>query len=189
MALFSTKPSFASGFSSADSTDWEHVTVRLDPELNPAGAWYATHDDNAPGAWHAWGELEREGGHPVVLSAHGSHASYADPDAVGWLDAACGVRELSAASKRGCTVWRTWDEATGGVVPTGTRAQPHPKAEFLRWPGRWGARTGFARLAGSPPGPAFQRGWCSEGLPGIAGAPPAAACLIEVVARATRPPR
>ena len=160
--------------------DWEHVTVRLGPDLGPLGAWYAQHDENAPGEWSGWSALEREGDHPVVLSARGSHASFPEP--VDGLDVTCPGRDPAGAAARGCAVWRSWDASAGGVVDVGTRAHPEPRAEFLRWPGRWGARTHVAQLGGSPPGPAHQPGWCSAGLPGLRAAP-AGAWRLEAVAR------
>jgi hypothetical protein len=149
--------------------DWEHVSVRLDGDLVPLGAWYAQHDENAPGVWLTWADLGREGEHPVVLAARGSHASYARP--VDDVDVTCPGGDPATAAALGCVAWRTWDAGTGGVVALGTRARPRRGAEFLRWEGRWGTRTHFAQLGGSPPGPAFQPGWCSAGVPGIAAAP------------------
>ena len=137
--------------------DWEHVTVRLDAALRPIGAWYARHDVNAPGAWYAWRELEREGDHPVVLAARGSHASYADPGDVEWYDAACPTRRPAEAEGRRCAIWRTWDAACGGVLPTGGRERPRAGAGFVRFAGRWGS-------PGAPPGPAYQPGWCAGGV-------------------------
>jgi hypothetical protein len=143
--------------------DWEHVTVRLDAGLRPLGAWYARHDRSAPGRWFEWSQLERDGDHPVALSARGSHASYAAPDDVRWYDSACPTGAPERAEAFGCTVWRTWDEATGGIVNTGPRDRPRPKARFVSWPGRWGVTGWFGRESGGPLGPAYQAGWCSEG--------------------------
>lgn len=53
--------------------DWENVTVHLDAEDEPSEVAYYAH-----GIAHvySWAELGREGTHPVVFSARGSHASY-----------------------------------------------------------------------------------------------------------------
>ncbi len=150
------------GFGDHDA-DWEHLTVRIDPAGRPLGAWYARHDENAPGVWTAWESLHREGVHPVVLSARGSHASYSRPDEVNWFDSACPTAEVERAAERGCRVWRTWAGSTGGVADLGSRQAPG--ARFLLWPGRWGADGGIDDLEGGPPGPAFQPGWCSGGAP------------------------
>jgi hypothetical protein len=150
------------GFGDHDA-DWEHVTVRIDPSGRPMGAWYARHDSNAPGLWTSWNSLRREGAHPVVLSALGSHASYSRPEEVSWFDRACPTAEVEGAAERGCRVWRTWLGSTGGVADLGSLEAPG--ARFLLWPGRWGANGGIADLEGGPPGPAFQPGWCSGGGP------------------------
>jgi hypothetical protein len=133
-----------------------------------------------PGEWSGWAALEREGDLPVVLAARGSHASYPEP--VRGLDETCPSREPAGAAALGCAVWRTWDASAGGLVELGTREHPEPRAAFLRWPGRWGARTHLVQLGGSPPGPAHQRGWCSAGLAGLR-APPGGAWTLEAVAR------
>jgi len=143
--------------------DWEHVTVHLGPDGRPRGAWYARHDANAPGAWFPWSRLVREGSHPVVLAAAGSHASYANQREVPWYESVCPTTRPARAAARGCRVWRTWSGATGGVVDLGTREAP--EVEYLLWPGRWGAEGGIADDGAGPPGPAFQPGWCSRGTP------------------------
>lgn len=146
--------------------DWEHVTVLLDAGRRPVGAWYARHAWSAPGRWFAWADLEREGEHPVVLAARGSHASYADADDVLFWDRTCGSRVPEEAARLGCRVWRTWAAGTGGIVSTGPRDRPRPNASFVSWPGLWGTLGWMRRDTGGPPGPAFQAGWCSEGSEG-----------------------
>lgn len=146
--------------------DWEHVTVRLDANARPLGAWYARHAWSAPGKWFGWAALAREGEHPVVLSARGSHASYSGPEDVPWWDRACGTRAPPEAASHGCRAWRTWAPGTGGVLNTGPRDRPRPRAWFVSWPGQWGALGTFRRDTGGPPGPAYQAGWCSGGSPG-----------------------
>lgn len=141
--------------------DWEHVTVRLGPRGEPLGAWYARHDENAPGRWFAWDALSREGAHPVVLSARGSHACYARRREVRWFDETCPAERADDAARRGCRVWRTWLGSTGGVVDLGSRREP--AVPYLLWPGRWGADGGVGDREGGPPGPAYQPGWCSGG--------------------------
>ncbi|HTP25502.1 MAG TPA: Vps62-related protein [Anaeromyxobacteraceae bacterium] len=146
--------------------DWEHVTLRLDARHRPLGVWYARHGWNAPGKWFPWDSLEREGEHPVVLSARGSHASYADTGDVLFWDRSCSTRLPQLAKERGCPIWRTWAEGTGGIVNTGPRSRPKPRAWFLSWPGQWGTLGWFLRETGGPPGPAYQAGWCSNGASG-----------------------
>jgi hypothetical protein len=144
--------------------DWEHVTVRLDAAGRPVGAWFARHADASPGPWFAWESLAREDGHPVVLAARGTHASYALADEAPAWERVCPERDLARAAGAGCRVWRTSD--VGHMVNVGERAAP--RAAFLAWPGRWGKTGGFGldRDDAAPPGPAFQDGWCTAGAPG-----------------------
>ena len=146
--------------------DWEHVSVRLGTDLRPQGAWYSRHNDSHPGVWFDWAALSREGDHPVVLSARGTHASYAATIEVPDWERTCDTTWPAAAAAGGCRLWRTWAEDTGGVVNVGERA--HPRVPFIAWPGRWGStgRLGFDSHGGPPRGPAFQAGWCSGAAPG-----------------------
>jgi hypothetical protein len=146
--------------------DWEHVSVRLGPTLAPVGAWYARHLDSHPGVWFAWSALPLEGDHPVVLSARGTHASYATTEEVPTWERTCDTTWPAAAAAGGCRVWRTWAAETGGVVNVGERSAP--RVPFLAWPGRWGAtgRLGMDSRSLPPRGPAFQTGWCSGAAQG-----------------------
>jgi hypothetical protein len=144
--------------------DWEHITIRVDEGGRPVGAWYARHASSAPGKWFGWGELEREGDHPVVLSARGSHASYADGGDVRFYDRTCPTRRPAEAVGHGCRVWRTASPETGGIVSTGPRRRPRPNAWFVAWPGQWGTAGWFGRDTGGPFGPAYQAAWCSGGV-------------------------
>jgi hypothetical protein len=141
--------------------DWEHVTVRLDAAGQPLGAWYARHADAMPGPWFPWSALDREGEHPVVRSARGTHASYSTAEESPRWETLCAERAPALAAAAGCTVWRS-ARSPRGVVNLGERAVP--SVAFLTWPGRWGRTGWFGRESDSPPpGPAFQPGWCSEG--------------------------
>jgi hypothetical protein len=146
--------------------DWEHVSVKLSPALAPEGAWYARHYDSHPGRWFDWSALAREGDHPVVLSARGTHASYASPAEVPPWERTCETTWPAAAAAGGCTPWRTWAEGTGGIVNVGERSEP--RVPFIAWPGRWGStgRLGGDSHEAAPRGPAFQVGWCIGGAPG-----------------------
>jgi hypothetical protein len=145
--------------------DWEHVTVKLDGALRAEGAYYARHDDAHPGVWFPWAALAREGDHPVVLAARGTHASYASAaDAPPW-ERLCPQTDPARAHEAGCAAWRTW-HAAGGIAALGERSAP--RVAFLSWPGRWGStgRLGMDSRTYPPPGPAFQRGWCSDAAAG-----------------------
>jgi hypothetical protein len=149
--------------------DWEHVSVRLGPSLEPEGAWYARHYDSHPGVWFDWGALSREGAHPVVLSGRGTHASYASTAEVPEWERTCGTTWPAAAAAGGCLVWRTWSAESGGVVNVGQKSAP--RVPFIAWPGRWGStgHLGADSRDAPPRGPAFQQGWCSGAAPGRCG--------------------
>jgi len=54
-------------------SDWEQVTVRLDADRNPVDVYYSAHEGGHTRAWEA---VTKEGEHPVVFPALGSHANY-----------------------------------------------------------------------------------------------------------------
>jgi hypothetical protein len=54
-------------------SDWEQITVRLDPDKNPLGVFLSAHEGGNSRAWEA---VEKEGERPVVYPALGSHANY-----------------------------------------------------------------------------------------------------------------
>jgi hypothetical protein len=54
-------------------SDWEQLTVRLDADRNPVEVFYSAHEG---GNRRAWAGVAREGEHPVVYPALGSHANY-----------------------------------------------------------------------------------------------------------------
>ena len=60
--------------------DWEMIVVHLDPAENPVQAGYASHRS---GLRRAWPDVEKDGEHPLVYVARGSHASYFDHKAEG----------------------------------------------------------------------------------------------------------
>lgn len=143
--------------------DWEHITVRLGRDLRPMGAWYARHAHSAPGKWFDWTLLPREGDHPIVLSARGTHASYVGRGDGPFWEPVCPTRDPAWAERRGCRVWRTSAPGSGGITSLGSLHRPREGARFVAWPGRWGATGTFWRASGGPLGPAFQRAWCSGG--------------------------
>jgi hypothetical protein len=54
-------------------SDWEQITIRLDEDRHPVDAFYSAHSG---GDVRAWSAIEKNGGHPVVYPALGSHANY-----------------------------------------------------------------------------------------------------------------
>ncbi len=140
-------------------SDWEHMTVRLDEESRPVGAYLARHEDNDPGPFFSWSRLRKEGSHPVVLSARGTHATYADEGDLAWFEgAATSCADLATCEDK---PWRTWEG--GGLsrldaVPSNALA-----GRAFRFDGRWGA-TGFLPGTSAPRGPMFQSGHCAGGF-------------------------
>lgn len=139
-------------------SDWEHATVRLDAQGEPVGVYLARHEDNDPGPYWAWSRVRREGDHPVVLSARGSHATYADAVDLPWFESAGACADLGSCPH---PVWRTWEG--GGLQNLGERAAPRVMPEVLSYGRRWGEER-FLPGTSAPVGPAYQRGFCSAGF-------------------------
>jgi PKD repeat protein len=91
--------------------DWEHVTVRLTSNWNgqdpttlvPERIYLSAHSF---GYEYAWASFDKEGYHPIVYSAWGSHGMWKDPgthcyDKVAWYDL-CDVTNATFE-------WNTWN--------------------------------------------------------------------------------
>lgn len=139
-------------------SDWEHVTVRLDRDGAPSGLYLARHGDDHPGVYRAWSRVTREGRHPVVLSAKGTHASYADRDDLAWFESAARCGPDGACGER---TWRTWEG--GGLVNVGETAHPLASPRALTYAGRWG-REGRLPGTSAPLGPMQHVGFCHAGF-------------------------
>lgn len=140
-------------------SDWEHATVRLDARGEPVGVYLARHEDNDPGPYWPWSRVRRDGDHPVVLSARGSHATYADDGDVPWFERAGACADLGACEH---PVWRTWQS---GLQNLGERARPRVMADVLTYSRRWGQERLLPGTS-APVGPAYQRGFCHAGFRG-----------------------
>jgi len=57
-------------------SDWEQITVRLDEDKEPVDVLYSAHSG---GNASSWSKLEKDGNHPIVYPARGSHANYFRP--------------------------------------------------------------------------------------------------------------
>jgi len=147
-------------------SDWEHVTVRVDREGSPRGLYLAHHEENNPGAYRAWGRVRREGDHPVVLSALGTHASYARAADMPFFERAGACADLDRCAG---PVWRTWEG--GGLADLGERAAPRILPEVIGFPGRWGA-SGLLPGTSAPVGPAQAVGFCHAGFDSCKAPPP-----------------
>ena len=143
--------------------DWEHITVRTNPDGScPIGIYFSRHTSKE-GRWENSWETIKGTRHPVIYSALGSHGSYAKagthkrswprPD------------DLTGESKN---KWRCWE----CLVDVGTKANPTPGNQWLQFTGRWGHNTG-AKIFGpfrvpgnpgrSPETPSFKGAWNNDG--------------------------
>ena len=141
--------------------DWEHVTVVVSPGGHPRGVFFAQHSHCNPGVFRPWSEIRKDGDHPIILSARGTHASYPDQGSVGWFD-----QVSRCTSVDGCRdpIWRT-NEA-GGLVNIGERRSLLGTAEVrdaMTFDGLWGARGRFLASRDAPPGPSHQYGFSVDG--------------------------
>lgn len=139
--------------------DWEHVAVELRPNGAPRGVSFAQHSNNDPGAYRPWSDVRKQGDHPIVLSARGTHASYPDPASAAWFD-----RTSACAKVEGCAdpIWRTWEG--GGLVNVGERGAVLGAREALAYAGRWGGEGHFLRARAAPRGPVWQHGFHAGGF-------------------------
>lgn len=141
-------------------SDWEHLTVELDPNGKPRGVHLAQHEDDHPGRFYAWYQVRTFEGQPVFYSAHGTHATYAHPEDVAWFE-----RRPACAEPSRCMdhLWRTWEG--GGIENLGERKQPLRPNRALLYRGRWGG-SGLLPGTSAPFGPLHHRGFCAQGARG-----------------------
>jgi hypothetical protein len=120
------------------------------------------HGDCSPGVFVSWPEVRKDGQHPIVLSARGSHASYQDQVAAGWLDSVSQCQRVD-----GCPdpIWRTGE--AGGLVNVGEHGALLGGAgvrEALAFGGRWGGPGHFPDSRPAPRGPNHQSGFAVDGF-------------------------
>jgi hypothetical protein len=139
-------------------SDWEHLTVRLDAHHKVQGVALARHEDNDPGQYRSARNVRWDGEHAVVLSARGSHATYADHDDLPWFESAGQCEDLNACAH---PVWRTWQG--GGLANIGEREAPLLTSSAMTHAGRWGQVRLFPGTS-APFGPPFARGFCNAGF-------------------------
>jgi hypothetical protein len=96
-------------------SDWEHITVRYvwnydqstgEWSQNLQGVYVQAH--NFGGAY-PWSAITKQGSHPVVYSAWGSHGFWAAPGNHVYKKIAGGVGGTLSDSASQGTEWRTWD--------------------------------------------------------------------------------
>ncbi len=136
-------------------SDWERITVRLDQYMKPRGAYLARHENNAPGPFFIWADLKNEGSHPVIFSAKGTHATYANASDAAWFES---ISTCTSSDQCSPHVWRTWEG--GGLSRLDDLPEGSVSASVFRFSGRWGAK-GFWPGTSAPRGPMFQAGHCN----------------------------
>ena len=140
-------------------SDWEHVTVEVDRSGQPHGVFFAQHGNNNPGVYRAWTDVRKIGEHPVVLSARGTHASYADQESLAWFEHAS---DCTAVDPCRDPIWRTWEGAawstSASAAPCSRRRTRSPT------PGAGAAPARFLRSRSAPPGPLHQSGFSTDGF-------------------------
>ncbi len=138
-------------------SDWEHITIHLDNNQRPVSVEMARHENHAPGVARPWRMMRRQGDHPVVLAALGTHASYASVDELPWFERASSCSNLDSCSS---LVWRTF--AAGGMVNVGERDRLLSMAHVLSYRGHWGA-LGLWPGTSAPVGLTENDGFCTNG--------------------------
>ena len=165
--------------------DWEHITVRLTRQRDtgawtPSQAYISAHDF---GGAYPWEEITKQGTHPVVYSAKGSHGLWKDPGNHTYKDLGL-LGDLVDHCGQG-TAWDTWERlaAFDFGTKTGLSDTPWPAwmEDDFKLPGqgdpadplsgpiyRWGNTkegcgaevvSGECRLNNGPTGPISKGVW------------------------------
>jgi hypothetical protein len=154
---------FIGGFN--HESDWEHITVKLDPAQQVAGLIYAAHF--TPKVLRS-DEVTWYGTHPEVWVADGSHASYA-------TEGQCDADYPEGPNNDSCWTnldqrWFTWSGGKGadqglqggglvnmGEMPQdGANKRPMPGQGWILFSGHWGEE-GTSDLTSGQPGPGQHR--------------------------------
>jgi len=125
--------------------DWEMVQVVVSG-TEPQWVGYSQHES---GERMLWADVEREGTHPKVYVALGSHSSY--------LRSYEGTIGIAGDAVSGAgAVWVPSDYA---LVNVGEVTAPSAGNEWLQFAGRWGefSLPYEARAEAGPPGPAYRQ--------------------------------
>jgi hypothetical protein len=83
--------------------DWERISVKLDGTNRATAVSYYQHEGSKE---LRWGQVPKQGSHPIVYSARGSHASYARPGTYG-LQKVAGHPLAKDHASQG-QAWATW---------------------------------------------------------------------------------
>jgi hypothetical protein len=123
--------------------DWEMIQVTFDEadsieealDVEPSSVAYSQHGTGETSSWDD-DELEKEGDHPVVYVAHGSHASFIEQAVylgLGEEGAGFGCDDTTGATRR--------FELEAVVIPSTTEGAPDELA-WVGFFGRWGEPAG-----------------------------------------------
>lgn len=162
--------------------DWEHVTVRLDWNLNPHEVFAASHDK---GQLKSWNSVEKfQGTHPVVYVASGSHGMYFDSGNHTYKSLAGGLIKLKDNRPDKARADAFFNPDTLAMFDVATKKDIKSGATWPDWINifRWGNRErdcgrvtifgktidlGVCQLEDGPTGPMFktfmQSYWNREG--------------------------
>jgi hypothetical protein len=144
----------------AHEADFEHITVRVEEDLNTIyKIYYSAHDNE--GRWYDQqtsagiqnGYSLNEAGRPIVYSAINSHASY--PWAGQW--ARGGIELPDDETSDGGFEW----DCQNNVVNLGEKDYPREGMQWIQYSGRWG-EIGEMSWTTGPYGPAYQSWWNPE---------------------------
>ncbi|CAH1232357.1 hypothetical protein PAECIP111891_06999 [Paenibacillus allorhizoplanae] len=161
---YNDSPSVA-GVDLNHESDWEHITVTLDSEMNFQSTYYAAHDneglpytaaqmdfaDSSGVIATSSQELLNDYTHPVVYSALGTHASY--PTA----GTHTRTSPLPADVTSTGTAWNT----KNSVINVGELSYPLNSQTFIKYAGLWG-EIGATTESTGVKGPAFQGAWTTH---------------------------
>lgn len=110
--------------------DWERITVRLNDENRATAVAFWNHDGYCTRTWSRVLKTKK-GGHPIVFSALGSHASY--PDSGNYRIEVDNVPDQVDRTRRSDKKWRTWYR---------TRSVHSAKEGWYGYGGGWGSVDG-----------------------------------------------
>jgi hypothetical protein len=149
---------FSGPGSIAHESDFEHITVRVEPDRETVSQiYYAAH--NNEGKWYKQQTSQgvKDGfsvtgdGRPVVYSAQNSHASY--PWAGSW-------QRNNVPDDHTAGDGPVWD-CLQSARDLGEKQYPAKDMQWIQYSGHWG-ELGTASFTTGPAGPAYQSWWNSE---------------------------
>jgi hypothetical protein len=137
--------------------DWEMIQILFNPrDKKDYLSWPPTETGYSQHYWgvrKSWGDTGKEGDHPIVYIARGSHASYHSPvDLESKCDHAHGDVKIGPGSYMLHIISSESDE----------------EGKWLGWEGHWGEYWSLMPFNSGPPGPMFRHSKYAQGLGGPA---------------------